>query len=83
MNVPVIATNVGGTSEIIAHNKTGILIDRHSPELIEKYIQDFIKNKSFYYQLTENGAEVVKKHFDFNLRTKKLEQLYIDLLKNK
>ncbi len=42
--VPVLATNVGGLKETIAHGKTGWIIDKSEPELISEGIEEFFVN---------------------------------------
>jgi len=43
-NTPIIATNVGGLAETIQHNKTGIIVDECSPELITAGIKNYFTN---------------------------------------
>ena len=41
---PVIAYNVGGASEIVKDNETGILFDKQTPESIVKAVERFEQN---------------------------------------
>ena len=43
-NKPVIASNVGGLSEIIIDNKTGLLVEKENPEKLAEAILSFYKN---------------------------------------
>lgn len=78
--VPVIATNVGGTSEIIENGVTGILISPKNPEEMAREIINFLKDPNKMMDMTRFGREKVRKEFDFRQRTEKLETIYEALL---
>ena len=80
MQVPVIATNVGGTSEIIEHGKTGILIEAGDIDKLAESMQDFISQRDFYESIVSEGEMVIKNHFSHDQRVKKLSDLYCNLV---
>jgi glycosyltransferase involved in cell wall biosynthesis len=83
MDVPVIATNVGGTSEIIKNNETGVLISPHSPQQIANEIINYLDNPLIFKEMTIAGRSLVINEFDFAERTKKLEAIYQDMMRNR
>jgi len=63
MEVPVIATNVGGNSEIMVNNKTGFLVkEGNESDLIEK-ISILLEDKKLARQMGENGRKFIQEKF--------------------
>lgn len=60
---PVIASEVGGTPEIIKHNSGGILIPPEDPEALAREIFRLIDNPDLVKEITENGYNKVKEEF--------------------
>ena len=44
LNVPVVATNVGGIPELISDNDTGLLVPPENPEKIADAVNDLLSN---------------------------------------
>ena len=55
--VPVVATSVGGTPELIEHNKTGYLIEKEDPKALATYIDKVLNNSDEAETLTKNAYE--------------------------
>lgn len=81
MGVPVLATNVGGTPEVIVDGDTGCLIAPRQPAAIADGIADFLANPDRWRQMAARGRAFVERHFDFQARTRALEQMYTDLVR--
>jgi glycosyltransferase involved in cell wall biosynthesis len=79
MNVPVLATRVGGTPEVITDGETGRLVDAKSPAALANGIMDFLANRAEWKQMADRGRAMVERDFDFMRRTRKLETMYTDL----
>jgi glycosyltransferase involved in cell wall biosynthesis len=79
MEVPVLATRVGGTPEVITDGETGRLVAPHSPEALAREIADFVARPGFWKQMALNGRTVVERDFNFGARTRRLEQIYADV----
>lgn len=62
IGLPIIATNVSGSRELITDNKTGLLVPVRDPEAIAKAIVQLVSNPEFSENLISNANEVVKKH---------------------
>ena len=64
MGVPVIATSVGGTPEVVQDNKSGFLIPPHSPNIIAQYIKLLKKDTEMYARLSEGAIETAERFTD-------------------
>jgi len=77
MKKPVVATNVGGISELMKNNETGFLVEKgNAEEWIEKLsllINDEQKRKN----MGENGRKFVEENFNWN----KIAREFLDILK--
>lgn len=76
MEVPVLATKVGGTPEVISDGETGRLIPPHSPEALAAGIVEFFANTEKWRRMASRGRDVVEANFNFKVRTHKLEAIY-------
>lgn len=81
--LPVIASKVGGISELVIDGETGILIPAGNPTAIAESIKFLLKNKEKVKILGANGYARTQRYFTINLMVEKIEKLYNDLLKAK
>ena len=77
-NCAVIATDQGGTKEIIKNKKTGIIIKPNKKELIQT-LEKLIKNSNLRQRLSKNLNIKVKKEFSW----KKSADEFINLISKK
>jgi len=80
MEKGVIATDVGSTSDIIKHNKTGLLIQHSSSDAIADAILELISSPDQIKQLGTSGRECVEANFDISSMADKIEKIYYDKL---
>jgi glycosyltransferase involved in cell wall biosynthesis len=81
MEVPVLATRVGGTPEVISDGETGRLVPPRSPIALADAIIEFLSNPAPWRQMAQRGRLHVEANFDFRARTRKLEAIYAELAK--
>jgi glycosyltransferase involved in cell wall biosynthesis len=81
MEVPVLATSVGGTPEVIMDGETGRLVPPRSPERLAGGILEFLAAPESWKRMAVRGREVVKANFAFEARTRKLEAIYDEMMK--
>lgn len=80
MEVPVIATDVGGTPEIIRNRETGILIQPGSVKRLAEKIIQYIDDPAVFQAMAKRGKAHVTNEFNFAERTKKEEQICQELM---
>lgn len=80
MEVPVLATKVGGTPEVITDGETGRLVSPRSPRELADGILEFLASPERWKQMARQGKTKVETHFDFQTRTRKLETIYEEVV---
>lgn len=60
---PVIATNGGGTKELVAHNESGFLIENNDLDVIIEKTNYLLNNEDIRLQMGENGYQIILKEF--------------------
>ena len=84
MNLPIVATNVGGIPEVIENNYNGFLVEPHKSLELSDAIEKIILNKKTATKFSKNGRIIVEQKFNIITTTKQLENLYKSVLrKNK
>jgi len=79
--VAVVATNVGGTPEVVINDKTGILVPSKDEKAIAKAVIDLLTNKDKARRMGNAGREWVQKQFDAPVFIKRTEALFEDLIR--
>ena len=80
MEVPVLATRVGGTPEVVTDGVTGRLVAAHSPESLAAGITSFLDDPAAWRRWAQEGRRTVEARFDFTARTRTLETIYVDMM---
>jgi glycosyltransferase involved in cell wall biosynthesis len=80
MEVPVLATRVGGTPEVVTDGETGRLVPPRAPQEMADAILDYLNDPSKWKRWALRGRQMVEAHFDFRTRTRKLEAMYVELI---
>jgi glycosyltransferase involved in cell wall biosynthesis len=80
MDVPVLATRVGGTPEVITDGEEGRLVEARNPALLADAILDFLAHPERWKEMAARGRRTVEQRFDFGARTQALEALYDELV---
>jgi len=80
LNVPVVATNVGGIPELIKDNETGILVPSENPDKLADAVNELLSNKQKAKRLANNGNKFVKSNMTWDIILPKYIQFYEDLL---
>lgn len=74
MKCAVVATNVGGTSEIIEDAKTGLLCKPDTADIIEK-LETVIQDEKLQKKLAESLHEKIVKKFSWEITTNKILEI--------
>lgn len=80
MEVPVLATRVGGTPEVVVDGETGRLVEAANPDALAGALLEFFDDPGRWQEMARRGRIVVQQAFDFSGRTKRLESIYGELL---
>ena len=80
MDVPVLATRVGGTPEVIEDGVTGRLVPPRDPLAMAAAIEDFLAHRPAWVAMAERGHAAIRDKFDFRARTRAVEALYAELV---
>ncbi|MCR4429965.1 MAG: glycosyltransferase family 4 protein [Tepidanaerobacteraceae bacterium] len=79
---PVVATNVGGISEIVDHRKTGLLVPSDDPEALAEAMLYFINNPQEAKVMAEKGCRMVFEKFTIETMIDNLQELFLNLHRN-
>lgn len=79
LRVPIVATAVGGTAEVIHHQHSGWLIEPHSLEQLTSGIRAFLADPARFAAMAEAARGRIVEHFSFEVRTQRLTRFYEDL----
>ena len=74
--LPVIATNISGTREIIEHGKTGHLVRAGSVDELSDAITELLMNPGYMKKIAINGLEFISSKFDWDHVTQEYEKCY-------
>jgi glycosyltransferase involved in cell wall biosynthesis len=78
--LPVVATDVGGNSEVVLHGKTGLLVPFGDREALAKALLYFLQNPSIARRFGEAGRRRVQEDFTVQQMTHKTNLIYQRLL---
>jgi glycosyltransferase involved in cell wall biosynthesis len=80
MGVPVLATGVGGTPEVVTDGETGRLVEPRNPAALAEAMADFLRDPEPWKMMGRRGRSVVERQFNFQKRTRALEAIYSELI---
>jgi len=78
VGLPVIATNIAGTSELVEHGKSGVLIRPSDPQAIADAVIRLIDDYDFRKRAAELGRAKVVEEFDVDKETAKLRDYLLE-----
>jgi glycosyltransferase involved in cell wall biosynthesis len=80
MEIPVVASNVGGIPEAVIHNRTGILVEAKNVDTLANTIKFLIDNPRTRKKMGRAGRQYVLANFNIEQNAKKMESLYQSIL---
>lgn len=80
--IPVVATEVGGTGEVIVSEQTGLLVPPEDPNLLSEAIVRLHGDSALRNRLAAAGHEMVRERFMPGTRVRAFEDLYGSLVAN-
>jgi len=82
MNIPVIATDVGGLREIIEDGKTGMIVSPNNPQSIAEAAIDLLSNNIKTTHIVQNAKESALNRFIPQRYVSELEKCYDSIMSN-
>ncbi len=79
MEVPVVATSVGGTAEVAQNNYSALLIEPHNLDNLVGGLREFLNNESRLIEMSRNGRKFVCQNFNHLDRVRKMADIYTTL----
>jgi len=80
MRKAVVATEVDGSVEIIQNKKNGILVKPQNIQMLANAIKELIQNNSLKEELSIAAQQTILNDFDVKKMTKKIEDVYLNVL---
>ncbi len=80
MEVPVVASRVGGIPEVVRDGLTGLLVESKNPKAIADAVIKLLSNDSLRQQMGKHGREHVKKNYNWGPNMEEREKVYRELI---
>jgi len=80
---PVVATDVGGVSELVVNGETGLVVSPQNPERLAQGILFLLHNRNKANAMGRAARKRVEQHFSASRMVDKTEELYEELLVSK
>jgi len=80
MEIPVVATSVGGVPEAVDNGVTGILVPPNDTVKIADSIESLIEDREKRTEMGIAGRKFVKNKYDWYENASRMERIYLDLL---
>ncbi|MBT8171539.1 glycosyltransferase family 4 protein, partial [Candidatus Bathyarchaeota archaeon] len=74
--LPVIATRVGGTPEIINHMKNGVLVPPRNPEEMAVALSNLLVKEKLGKKISEEAKKSVQNRFSWEENVRQLKEVY-------
>jgi L-malate glycosyltransferase len=83
MAKPVVVTDVGGNRELVIDGETGLLVPPGDPERLAAGILTLMRSPARAGALGWAGRHLVERYFSHDVKAKRIEQLYWQILRHK
>ncbi|QDT30777.1 glycosyltransferase family 4 protein [Thalassoglobus polymorphus] len=77
--VPVVATKVGGTSEILTHEESALLVESENPTAIAEQVERLLDSSTLQQRLAKQARQEVIERFDISSNADKLLQSWANI----
>lgn len=77
---PVVATDVGGTGEIITHGLNGFLAPAGNIEELARCVQAVLSDPELARSMAREARRIVERKFSMRERTRRVEDIYTSLM---
>lgn len=73
---PIVATNVTGTSELVQHGETGLLVPPGDPEALATALESLVRDAALRTRMGANGYDHARDEYNLPRMVNQIEQLY-------
>ncbi len=81
LGIPTVATNIGGTPDMIKDDINGYIVDlKDSKEMADKLIK-VLNDERLYLKLSENSKKIFNEKYTSTIFAKNIEKVYENLIK--
>ena len=80
MELPVVASNIGGIREVVKDTSTGILVEPKDVKGIARAIAKLVNGVSLRNRMGKAGRKFVEENYNWQKNAKQMEDLYMGLL---
>jgi len=81
MEIPVVATKVGGISEAVVDGETGILVEPRNPQQLAEAIITLIEDLELRFEMGRRGREFVLANYRWEDNAKMMEDIYFRMIR--
>ena len=81
LGVPVVATDVGGTREVIRHGVAGCLVRQGSVSELQAGIREFLRSPSRFAEMARASCGLIEAEFSYPARTSAQMQIYEEIIR--
>jgi glycosyltransferase involved in cell wall biosynthesis len=79
LQIPVVATSVGGIPEVIIHEDSGILVPSENPRALADAVRRILADPDFSERMASNGFRRVCEEFSVEARCRKVFEMYREI----
>jgi len=80
--VPVVATDVDGTPEVVRNLQTGLLIPPGRPDVASRALLDFVGNPELRRRCIDQARMLLTREFEIRQMVRRLDRLYLEGLED-
>ena len=80
MGTPVVSFDHGGISEVVTHERTGLLAPEGDSPALAANLLRLLRDDATWAEFSNNGRNEVHGRFDIVQQTAKLEEIYAQVL---
>jgi glycosyltransferase involved in cell wall biosynthesis len=78
--LPVVATDVGGIPELVAHGETGLLVPPNDPDALADAINDLLDDPQTMERMGERGRQLVSDQYTWDRVAERIAGYFRDIL---
>jgi spore coat protein SA len=78
--IPILATNNGGTPEIVENDKNGFLLNPFSPDDLSEKIEFLLENDNKRLEMGKMAKAIVERKFGINRMIEEFYSIYKEVI---